>query len=251
MTEVAKSFPFFPRLPREIKAEIWNEALREPNIVQLCFSFQSRHATLHHRVLPTLLQVCAESRGRALKYYPDKFYEQKHTGITIYVRPKVDTLYLGSANVDSIHFEWIVEEMALRHVRIDMDEVKHLAFDINFWLDHGTEVMLHVLPSFQSLETLTLVLEDNASPREPTKLVELDEEIDKDAPGLWGSDYTGPPGNVVKFCHGCLGKVRTVYDEMRKNGGFEEEDMDWVLPELRVKKLVGNIMGQKWLQRPT
>jgi len=45
MAEHVCGFPLFARLPPEIQYMIWEEALRTPQIVQLCFDFSKYNTT--------------------------------------------------------------------------------------------------------------------------------------------------------------------------------------------------------------
>ncbi|KAH6976557.1 hypothetical protein EDB80DRAFT_739528 [Ilyonectria destructans] len=233
-------FPQFCRLPPELQAYIWNIVLSEPHICQLCFRvFEVQNIELWDRAVPPLLQACAESRRLALSVYPDKLYEQKNTDLMTYARPELDTIYIGSAN-DGVPFEWVVEEFSLKYVpTMDMSRIKHLALDIDYWELNSARETLRFLPSFDSLETLTLVIEDDTSTKEAPRFVQLDQETDMERigrswPGSW-------PKDEQKLLH----EIRAVFEDMKSQGEFEEEDLEWTLPELRVRKLVGVIKGRK------
>ncbi|KAH7175215.1 hypothetical protein EDB81DRAFT_874075 [Dactylonectria macrodidyma] len=244
------SFPLFPHLSPEIRASIWKTSLWTPSIVQLCFHSDDPlgyEMSLKHRVIPPLLHVCSESRHYAQKMYPDVFAKQKDTSIMTYMNLEIDTLYIGTASRD-VMFEWIFEALTLSPGRsLNMDDVKHFAFEIDYWRNYGTQNFLPLLSSFSNLKSLTLVIEDDAPSSAPAKLVDLNEdELGQETAGLGYSD--GVPDYPI-FYRDFAENIQTAYENMLDDErGLESEYRDfegWSLPELRLKKLVGHIIGKK------
>ncbi|KAL6857941.1 hypothetical protein ACO1O0_005387 [Amphichorda felina] len=248
MDEPANSFTCFTRLSPEIRASIWKTALWTPTIVQLCFDAEFPDGSkmhLNHRVIPPLLHVSSESRRYAQEVYPDVFADQKATALMTYMNLEIDTLYIGTANKD-MEFEWIAENFALRDVRsLDMDDVKHFAFDVGFWRHYGTENFLRLLSSFAGLKSLILVIEDDlSSPDAPAKLVGLDEkELGQETAGL-GYSAAGKPDGPLAY-RDVAASIQTAYEKLLADEGDAHYFEDWSLPELRVERLVGKILGRQ------
>lgn len=92
------TFSLFPKLPLELRLQIWSFALLHPRLVTLGFirvPLQPRPDYIHSVPKPPLLLVCTESRHLALSYYHDPrpdtafaFHERR-----TYVGPGTDIVY--------------------------------------------------------------------------------------------------------------------------------------------------------------
>lgn len=171
---------------------IWQEALRVPQIVQLCFQFSEYDTVgaVRHRVIPPLLQTCAASRHLGLQVYVDKFFEHDRRSILAYMQASLHTLYFGSANRGE-NFDFINELWAYPEMRtLDPADVKHVAFELNYWMEQDTEVdMVRTNRMLIGLETLTMVIEDESEPDHPAELADLTDDeqqnlLDTYAPSL-------------------------------------------------------------------
>lgn len=237
MAEHVCGFPLFARLPPEVQYMIWEEALRTPQIVQLCFDFSRYNTTgaLRRRVVPPLLQTCAASRQIAQEVYVDDLFEEDRTSVVTYMQSGLDTLYYGSANRgESIgHAN---ELWAYAFPTLDPADVKHVAFEVKYWVEqHEGWDMIDSLRMLIGLETLTLVFEGESEPGRPAELVDLTEDERKNILGTYA------PALGFKTVAELLDKI---HEDFVTTFDAEEIPLDDI-PELRIKTLRGNIFGQR------
>jgi hypothetical protein len=94
-----KAFTLFPRLPSELRLQIWTLSLPGPRLVEVRHYRHTKYQNPYQNAIytslcapPSGLQVCRESRAVVLKYY--KFCEGEE--VKIWADPRIDTLYFGS-----------------------------------------------------------------------------------------------------------------------------------------------------------
>ena len=93
-----RAFAFFPKLPAELRCMIWTLARSEPRVVKIFIS-KDRNRFYSTAKVPTLLQICQESRRIAKQWY--KLCFQKRVSAIDFV-PRVyfdfssDFLYVPS-----------------------------------------------------------------------------------------------------------------------------------------------------------
>jgi hypothetical protein len=236
------SFKLFSKLPTELRVKIWNYALHNPRIIQLCFHTtdpQGYLLSLRHRRIPPLLQTCSESRRLALELYPDLLFEHPDTSCQTYMNVDLDTIYFGSAN-RPLHFEWLYDIFA-RGLSINFEGIRHIAFDVGWWEWFLDADMLKWLSGGVRLETITLVLEDEES-EEEALLVELDKVGNGEMSG--GGEQKGE--DVASKTKESLERIRKKYEDiLADEADFDREFLvSWPLPELRFLRMKGKILGR-------
>lgn len=216
---------------------IWQEALRMPQIVQLCFQFSKYNTVgaLRHRVVPPLLQTCVTSRHLALQVYIDKLFERDRTLILAYMQTSIDTIYFGSANRGE-DFDCTTELWAYFELRtLDPADVKHVAFELNYWMEQDTRIdMVYENRMFIGLETLTMVIEGESEPDHPAELVDLTDNEQRSLLGTYAPSLG--VNNTAELLQRIRKDFETRFDEYEISHSF--------IPELRIKKLRGNILGK-------
>ena len=86
-----REFHFFPRLPPEIRAQVWEYATF-PRVV--CVAYNPKTARVESDTpIPTLLHVNQESRYEALRRYKKLFASKSNPDCYTLYRPHFDTLY--------------------------------------------------------------------------------------------------------------------------------------------------------------
>lgn len=114
----------FPRLPLELRLQIWNLALPGPRVVQVIEAKKrhmlTRQASYHwtsNSPSPILLRVCKESREEALRTYTAAFGRNENDG-RVYVDFDKDTVFFGRrdklktliSHYGTLEIESIIEE---------------------------------------------------------------------------------------------------------------------------------------------
>ena len=228
-------FPQFARLPQEIQMMIWKEILETPRIVQICGD-SSKYTTtgeICHRQIPPLLQACRQSRLLAQQVFVDRHFDDRSCAF-IYLQPRLDTLYYGSANMSedfgSTGEIWSYPECKT----LDPSDVATVAFEANWWLKLDKEgAQVYDMRFFIGLTRLIIVLEEKAEPDRVAQFVDLTNEEHQDISGF--------------LLDSRLKTSAELRDHVREAWKVEFEEWDLPaseMPEIVIKKLQGNILGQ-------
>lgn len=116
----AKTFPFFPNLPRELRDKIWKQSLPGPRVVEIFPPLKNENGggvygqeldiSPRSSAVFSTLHVCWESREIALKYYQPEFHHVLG-GRPIYFNFETDTLFLNKDISSFRMFEPSLEEL--------------------------------------------------------------------------------------------------------------------------------------------
>lgn len=228
-----KEFRHFPRLPAELRIIIWKDVLWTPNIMQLCFD--PEHALDHigqKRVVPPLLQACAESRMLSLEVYPERPYEKEFRGVIGYANFEIDTLYIPFDDLPGYTCNPL-PILGLKSFDL-LQRVKRMAINIRYCSSGRVFSVPMALPSFANLATLTFVIEDDSDANEPAKLIDLDE---RDEGRLIDLDTQDGPSQMTP--RDLLANGSKMLDFIR-----EQFHAFVFVPQPRLKKLVGKVPGE-------
>jgi 2EXR family len=149
----SQEFPYFSKLPPELRRKIWRHALPGPRVVNFDFIYRPRQPMPHFEAnygAPTLLHVCHESREVALESYELLFQSKESSRPAIYFDLKRDTLCFTLETIP-IRIVLFLEDMP----RADIRRVRYLAV--------GTELpkdMVKYITQFHGLEVFSLILSD-------------------------------------------------------------------------------------------
>lgn len=144
-------FQSFSNLPRELRDQIWGLVLPVPRIIEIRFIDLPFH--LPSPKIPTpLLHVCQESRAKVLETYMS-LYCLSSTLPTIYINPKIDTLFIN----EYMHqYDKVFQEFDERI----FGSLKYLAVESErlLWHPNYSKVAMKKLPVLANLKTVTMVL---------------------------------------------------------------------------------------------
>lgn len=236
MAAIPARFPHFPRLPLEIQTIIWKEALKTPRIVQLCCDSTKYSTTgeICHRRIPALLQTCSQSRRLAQQIFVDRHFDNRAFAF-VYLQPKVDIVYYGSANIGQ-NFQGTDEIWSYPECKtLDATDVGTVAIEANYWLELDVDgVQVYDMRFYTGLSRFIIVLEERADPARHAEFIDLTNEEHRDISAFLVN-------SKLKTSTELIGHVRKAFQQQ-----FEE----WELPasevqEVVIKKLRGNILGQK------
>ncbi|TAQ89483.1 hypothetical protein B7494_g2149 [Chlorociboria aeruginascens] len=158
-----RTFKPFPKLPTELRLQIWKFASWAPRTIELNFCIvDEKFIDFGHP--PAILHVCRESREVGLSFYSLSFGTTKQPP-EIYFNPLTDLVYLGTRQYDD-EIDAIIKyfcsgvESGTPH-----DYIRHLAFSEDHWSciglsSHGDvrHRLRKFLRAFLDLETLVLVM---------------------------------------------------------------------------------------------
>lgn len=162
---IEATFSPFPKLPIEIRTQIWKLQIPPPRIIKLTYYLDTNNEIIQAPVLATpLLHTCHESRKVAKKFYEIGFEGCKWPAHPIYIDWNRDTIWLERGvgrvdydvcrmNVPRSAFD-VAWQSSVQHLAISSPRNYTAAFTKPWRLDY-----------FGGLETLTLeVLFDNGGP---------------------------------------------------------------------------------------
>jgi len=159
-----KGFPFFPKLPPEIRARIWEMITEDGRTVVVC----SRTGGGLRSSVPPLLQVCSESRAVGLKHYALCFSGLEKPNSANTVPPRVyfnfdrDTLFFREDWNEGVDGPWsCISQFHSLINKEDLQKVKAVGFDLNAKICSSRSYSSHT-PNFfgwSGLEVLYLGLE--------------------------------------------------------------------------------------------
>lgn len=115
----ATGFPNFPRLPLELRTEIWEMALDYPRVVTFVPARLFEEGQTQRKSLtpsPALLCVCSESRSVARNVYVN--INKNPTTTPVYVNPDIDKVYVSC---------WSLNFRGVDFKDLDLGRVKSLA----------------------------------------------------------------------------------------------------------------------------
>ncbi|KAE8451954.1 hypothetical protein EG329_002118 [Mollisiaceae sp. DMI_Dod_QoI] len=151
----ATKFTLFSTLPFELRAKIWKAALPGPRVVLLeSFLTPYRRPGKARRVPTSLMHVCQESRGEALRHYRPLVDGYRSRIEIRYIDPKIDTLLIhdvrGWLDTRSRGIDGPIVD-SLRHIAVD--SLSPMGHHIRRYLGR----FIRDLIDFSNLETLTIV----------------------------------------------------------------------------------------------
>ena len=120
-----RAFIFFPRLPMEMRLEIWKAALH-PRIVEVHWASQCGF-TFHSYPSP-LLSACKESKSVAAPSYFDTLIHQG--GISAYFNFEYDILYFPYRYPCSTSYGMSLESFLDKLDKDDVPRIRHLALSM-------------------------------------------------------------------------------------------------------------------------
>jgi hypothetical protein len=167
--EISKPLPqfgWFPKLPIELRLEIWNLTMLPRTVdihihqIGVLKSNDYQLAELYSKTpVPAALQVCRESRGEALQTYKLCFGTQMvaiedKQGMFGFVR-NARTYF--SYKMDTVNFKYIGElarELPIAYmVEEDLENIRHIRAD---WCVHVNERLVKHIACFKKLESFNL-----------------------------------------------------------------------------------------------
>jgi hypothetical protein len=230
-------FPRFPKLPPEIRLLIWEFSFL-PRILtttrQIGRSVKRlRFMQKENHFNPVTLSVCRESRAVTLKHYRLCF------GTTnIYADLSRDVLYFDHSwwnqflglnsmwrRIGSVHNRYVDFELD-DNVKADLQQINHIAFLSNSWIDADNPIAGESLRSdfklFPGLKDLSIVTEQDY-------------------------DYSGTPGYVeftADVTQGWEAKLKTGFLTMNLNDAEKKND----LPDVHIVSAatITHIPGDDW-----
>ncbi|KAE9373288.1 hypothetical protein N431DRAFT_226866 [Stipitochalara longipes BDJ] len=132
--KIQPSFPSFSKLPTELRLKIWNAAI-EPRVIFML----PRIGT----TVPTILQVCKESRAEGLPHYHILTYPSINcevpgvggrnnidTWSKIYFNKSIDTVFYGESPDGSRDYDW---DLPWAELPTTVLQVHHLAVSRESW----------------------------------------------------------------------------------------------------------------------
>lgn len=215
---------------------IWQEALKISRIIQICCT-ANKHSTtrtVRDRHMLALLQTCSQSRRLAQQVF-DYSYLDSLAFSFVYVQPKVDIVYYGSANVgeryDGPYGIW----NRPMFTSLDPTDVGTVAIEANYWLElDGDGEQVYEMQFYTDLTCLIVVLEDKTDPAQMAEFVDLSDEESRDISGFLVDSELKTSTEFIYY-------VRQA---------FQKQFVEWErpaseIPEVVMKKLRGHILGQK------
>ncbi|KAH8767921.1 hypothetical protein F5882DRAFT_412961 [Hyaloscypha sp. PMI_1271] len=237
-------FTLFPKLPKELRINIWQLAAREPRIVEICQpqdpqyithgtednDYESKNSAAFYSptAIPVILRINRESRAVALENYSLSFPHGSHPA-QIYYNPFVDTLYFPAWC-----FQYSISHFETATPPEIKDTIHHIAIDNLIWFsgwEDGTINNQIQIDKFKNLEEFLLVTR----------------ESDESGCGCCHEFFEGPEKGVPEFAEvedgneGSKGYFeKGVKDCLVEFGKIKELDAEWNAPEVRFVQLKRN-----------
>jgi hypothetical protein len=217
-------FELFPKLPPEMRLEIWSYVHPGPRIVELRWKQLKRTKKWGYacnKSPPLLLHICQETRKEALKSYTFQLKSDRQR-YPIFIDPLRDLLYVnGTSQVSPKLFR-------VRHLAVE-GCVGLSSLEGRIWID---------ISAFKCLETLTIVLHGRNCNVNRHFSRNTDQRLS------FASSYIGDVGVAGEFEDDLkLGpsENRSIDREERDGNKvldrMKEENSDWKKPRLRVAGL--------------
>jgi len=163
--EIIPAFPSFSKLPAELRIKIWNATI-EPRII---FILPRIRATV-----PTILQICRESRAEGLPQYQVLTYPSAleipgvegrnniDTWTRIFFNKSIDTIFYGESPEGSRDHDW---DIPWHELPTTVLQIHHLALSEEAWEKlhspggafNGLRDTLEETFRYQPLKTITIV----------------------------------------------------------------------------------------------
>lgn len=165
--ETLPAFPSFSKLPAELRIKIWNASI-EPRIIFMLPRIRT--------TVPTILQVCKESRAEGLVQYRVLTYPSASevpgvegrnnidSWTRIFFNKSIDTIFYGESPQGSRDYDWNLPWHELPTTAL---QIHHLALSEQAWYKlfspdgafEGLKDRLEEALRYQPLKTITIVLD--------------------------------------------------------------------------------------------
>ncbi|CZR54386.1 uncharacterized protein PAC_04270 [Phialocephala subalpina] len=171
------SFPYFPKLPAELRLRIWEYASPPPRIVEIAWSSKVRSLVSLTR-MPPILHTCHESRQAHIRKHQNLTFGESNQ--RIFVNFNTDTLFFGPGCKHLVPSgksnPWVKQNRKVVSDITNSSVLKQnlalVAFDRGFLVamefqEYTVRQLGEILDVMVGISSLTLVLESDAgSPEE-------------------------------------------------------------------------------------